>query len=86
MSREEICKLPADTLLTDREVAEMIGVFFAALCMVFPIIWLHQAYGLGGAELPAPQAGLMAMMAKGIVAQQMAWPFVGCVTGHLMKA
>ncbi len=58
------------------EVAEMIGVFFAALVMVFPILALHKAYGLGGDILPAPQAGLMAMMAKGIVAQQMAWPLV----------
>ncbi len=58
------------------ELGEMIGVIIAGAVMVFPIIWLHKAYGLGGNELPAPQAGLMALMAKGIVTQKMAWPLV----------
>src|SRR5690606_29304330 len=32
--------------------------------------------GFGGENLPAPQAGLMAMLAKGIVGGEMAWPLV----------
>jgi len=58
------------------EVAELIGVFFASLVMIFPIILLHQAYGIGSDALPAPQAGLMAMMSKGIISGEMAWPLV----------
>lgn len=55
----------------------MIGVVAAAVVMYFPLVALDQAYGgFGSAELPAPQAGLMAMMAKGIVTQNMAWPLV----------
>ncbi|MFC1724979.1 OPT family oligopeptide transporter [candidate division KSB1 bacterium] len=57
--------------------AGMLGVIAAALVMYFPLVALHQAYGgFGSPDLPAPQAGLMAMMAEGIVTQNMAWPLV----------
>jgi putative OPT family oligopeptide transporter len=46
-----------------------------------PIIALHEANlatgGIGGRALPAPQAGLMAQLAKGIVGGQMAWGLLG---------
>jgi putative OPT family oligopeptide transporter len=58
------------------QVGEIIGVIFAALVLTFPLIALHRAYTIGSAELPAPQAGLMALMANGIVAGEMAWPLV----------
>ncbi|MCE5270589.1 oligopeptide transporter, OPT family [bacterium] len=60
------------------EVAEIIGVIAASLVLAGPL-WLLHNYtpgGIGGAELPAPQAGLMALMAKGIVGGEMAWPLV----------
>ncbi len=53
-----------------------IGVVAAALVLVLPIMWLHQANGIGTDALPAPQAGLMAMMSKGIISGDMAWPLV----------
>lgn len=58
------------------EIAEIIGVLLAALFLTFPMILLNKAYGIGGADLPAPQAGLMAMMSQGIMGGQMAWPLV----------
>jgi len=58
------------------EVGELIGVVFAALIMIFPIILLNNANGIGSDALPAPQAGLMAMVSKGIIGGQMAWPLV----------
>lgn len=58
------------------EVAEMIGVCFAALVLVWPMVAMDQVYHIGSAELPAPQAGLMALMSKGIVGGEMAWPLV----------
>ncbi len=58
------------------ELGEMIGVVFASLILIFPIILLHNANGIGSEALPAPQAGLMAMVAKGIVGGEMAWPLV----------
>jgi putative OPT family oligopeptide transporter len=60
------------------ELAEIFGVIAAALVLTFPLILLHNSTpgGIGGPELPAPQAGLMALMAKGIVGGDMAWPLV----------
>ena len=58
------------------QVAELIGVTIAALVLIWPMIMLDRAYEIGSAELPAPQAGLMALMARGIVGGDMAWPLV----------
>jgi uncharacterized oligopeptide transporter (OPT) family protein len=43
---------------------------------------LHQAYTFGSPQLSAPQAGLMASLAQGIVGGNMAWPLV--IVGILM--
>jgi len=58
------------------QVGELIGVVFAAFVLALPLMALHKAYVIGSAQLPAPQAGLMALMANGIVAGEMAWPLV----------
>ena len=58
------------------ELGEIIGVVFAALVLTLPLIALDKVYEIGSAELPAPQAGLMALMARGIVGGEMAWPLV----------
>jgi len=58
------------------EVGELIGVVFASMVLIFPIMLLHEANGLGSDALPAPQAGLMAMISKGIISGEMAWPLV----------
>jgi uncharacterized oligopeptide transporter (OPT) family protein len=60
----------------------MIGVVAAALVLILPIMLLDKVPGdptghaIGSDALPAPQAGLMAMMSKGIVSGEMAWPLV----------
>ena len=64
------------------EVGELIGVMVAAVVLIFPMIVMDRVYEIGSAELPAPQAGLMALMAQGIVGGQMAWPLV--VTGMFL--
>ena len=62
------------------EVVEILAVALLSFFLMGPIIVLHQANlatgGIGGQELPAPQAGLMAQLAKGIVGGQMAWGLV----------
>ena len=58
------------------QIGEIIGVLFAALVLAWPLMALHEVYTIGSAELPAPQAGLMALMANGIVGGDMAWPLV----------
>jgi putative OPT family oligopeptide transporter len=58
------------------QVAEILGVIAAAFVLVLPLAALDRAYTIGSPELPAPQAGLMALMAGGIVGGEMAWPLV----------
>ncbi len=64
------------------QIGNIIGVLVSALVMYFPLMLLHSAYTFGSRELAAPQAGLMAALAKGIVGGEMAWPLV--IAGMLM--
>lgn len=58
------------------QIGEIIGVIVAALVLIWPMIAMDRVYEIGSESLPAPQAGLMALMAKGIVGGEMAWPLV----------
>ena len=64
------------------QIGGMIGVIAAALILILPIMLLDKvpgdptAHAIGSDSLPAPQAGLMAMMSRGIVGGEMAWPLV----------
>jgi len=70
------------------QITELIAVVVASCVMYFPLLWLHQGninkggIGFGDKDLSAPQAGLMASLAQGIVGGDMAWPLV--VTGILL--
>jgi uncharacterized oligopeptide transporter (OPT) family protein len=44
--------------------------------MYFPVALLNKSFGFGSRELSAPQAGLMATLATGVVGGDMAWPLV----------
>jgi putative OPT family oligopeptide transporter len=58
------------------QIGDLFGIAVASLVLFFPLAMLHKAYTFGSAALPAPQAGLMAMLAQGIVGGNMAWPLV----------
>jgi putative OPT family oligopeptide transporter len=70
------------------QIVELIAVLVASAVMYFPLLLLHQSdlsvggTGLGGRALPAPQAGLMALLAQGIVSGDMPWSLV--LVGVLM--
>ena len=70
------------------QIVELIAVVVASCIMYFPLLWLHLGnihkggIGFGDRELSAPQAGLMASLAQGIVGGDMAWPLV--ITGILL--
>jgi putative OPT family oligopeptide transporter len=64
------------------QVGNIFGILVASLVLYFPLMVLIGAFKLGGKDLPAPQAGLMAALAKGIVGGEMAWPLV--IVGMLM--
>jgi putative OPT family oligopeptide transporter len=74
------------------QVGDFIGVWVSSLVMFFPIFLLYVTNvgsggsGFGDPKLAAPQAGLMAMLSKGIVGGEMAWPLVivGAVLGIAM--
>lgn len=59
------------------QVVEIVTVVLLAFFLMGPIIALHEANldtgGIGGRVLPAPQAGLMAQLARGIVGGDLAW-------------
>jgi putative OPT family oligopeptide transporter len=66
------------------QIVELIAVVVASLVMYFPLYILQQGNlksggsGFGDPHLAAPQAGLMAALAQGIVGGEMAWPLVVC--------
>jgi len=68
------------------QLGDIFGIVIAALVLFFPLMVLDHAYHFGSAQLAAPQAGLMAMLAQGIVGGNMAWPLVmvGILLGFAM--
>jgi putative OPT family oligopeptide transporter len=70
------------------QIGDILGVVVASLVLYFPLFILHAGNikaggtGFGDLKLPAPQAGLMAMLSQGIVGHNMPWPLV--VVGMFM--
>ncbi|HYA63699.1 MAG TPA: oligopeptide transporter, OPT family [Candidatus Sulfotelmatobacter sp.] len=64
------------------QIGDLLGIVVASLVLFFPLAVLDKAYHFGSPALSAPQAGLMAMLSKGIVGGDMAWPLV--VVGILL--
>jgi len=75
------------------QIGDIIGVVIAGSVMFLVLVVLNQGDiaqgkllgydgGFGSKNLPAPQASLMAMLSKGIVSGQMAWPLI--IVGMLM--
>jgi putative OPT family oligopeptide transporter len=58
------------------QIGDLFGIAVSSMALFFPLMWLHRAYTFGTPQLPAPQAGLMASLAQGIVGGNMAWPLV----------
>ncbi len=64
------------------QIVELIAVVVASAVMYYPLYVLQVANiksggtGFGDPKLAAPQAGLMAALAQGIVGGEMAWPLV----------
>jgi len=58
------------------QIGDLFGIVVASLVLFVPVAVLDKAYHFGSPALPAPQAGLMAMLSKGIVGGDMAWPLV----------
>jgi putative OPT family oligopeptide transporter len=71
------------------QLGDIFGIIISASIMFIPLLILHEGdvkmggTGFGGDALPAPQASLMAILSKGIVAGDMEWIliFVGMLMG-----
>ncbi len=53
-----------------------LGLIFAAFASGGVIIMLHKAFTLGSVAVPAPQAGLMRMLAEGVMTGNIPWTLV----------
>jgi putative OPT family oligopeptide transporter len=64
------------------QIGDILGIIVASATLYIPLLVLHVGNiraggtGFGDRALSAPQAGLMSMLAKGIVGGDMAWPLV----------
>jgi putative OPT family oligopeptide transporter len=64
------------------EVSNIISTIVISFIIIFPLIILHKGniaaggIGIGDPKLPAPQAGLMAQIATGIIGGEMPWALI----------
>ena len=54
-----------------QQLGEIIGLIAPCLLIGFTLQLLNQAYGFGSLALPAPQATLLSMIAKGVIMKQL---------------
>ena len=59
-----------------QQMGEMLGVVVSGLAIGGVLYLLDAAWGYGGAEVPAPQAGLMKMIVEGIMGGNLPWALV----------
>ena len=62
-----------------QQIAEMLGLVLPAAVVGITLYLLDSVYKLGSTVMPAPQASLMAMIAKGVMSQQL--PFTLVIIG-----
>ena len=69
-----------------QQLMQLVGVISSAMTLGIVLILLHEAYGIGGSDLPAPQAVLMTNVAKGVFAGNLEWGMIyaGAVIGVLI--
>jgi putative OPT family oligopeptide transporter len=60
-----------------QQIAELIGVLIPSLALGYTIYILNQAYQIGSTIMPAPQATLMSMVAKGVISGDLPYALVG---------
>lgn len=69
-----------------QQLAEIIGLILPAAAIGFTLYLLNDAYGFGTRKLPAPQATLMSLIAKGVIQGQLpvVLVMIGAVFGLLI--
>ncbi|KWW17638.1 peptide transporter [Peribacillus simplex] len=59
-----------------QQVAMMIGVVASASVIGFILVLMDNAYTMGSAELPAPKAALMKILAEGVLGGDLPWTLI----------
>jgi putative OPT family oligopeptide transporter len=70
-----------------QQVGELIGAFTSALAVCASVVILHNAYGFGSTDLPAPQAMLVKTIVEGLLQSGIPWELVlaGFFLGAVME-
>lgn len=69
------------------EIAMMVAVVACTTVVGAVILLLHKQYGIGSEQIGAPQANMMAMIAKGVMNAQLPWSLVvvGIMIGVMLE-
>jgi putative OPT family oligopeptide transporter len=69
-----------------QQLMQLVGVVSAALTLGMVLTLLHEAYGIGSSDLPAPQAVLMTNVANGVFAGNLEWGMIyaGAILGIII--
>ncbi|KDE57765.1 peptide transporter [Halostagnicola sp. A56] len=59
-----------------QQIAQMIGIAISALFAGWVLSFFHQAYGIGSETIPAPQAGMMALISEGVLTGTAQWGMI----------
>ncbi|MGE7601702.1 OPT family oligopeptide transporter [Peribacillus sp. NPDC097675] len=59
-----------------QQIAMMIGVVASAAVIGFTLVLMDNAYTMGSAELPAPKAALMKILAEGVLGGDLPWTLI----------
>lgn len=69
-----------------QQIGELIGVITSAGFVCLTIILLDQSFGVGSAELPAPQGVLMQLVIDGVIDQNLPWVLIFIGVGIALVA
>jgi len=69
-----------------QQIMQLVGVVSAALTLGIVLTLLHEAYGIGSSDLPAPQAVLMTNVANGVFSGNLEWGMIyaGAILGVII--
>jgi len=59
-----------------QQMGLIVGVLVSASVIAITTIYMHQVFGIGSADVPAPQATLMATIIRGLLNQNLPWGLV----------
>ena len=70
-----------------QQLGEIVGVASSMIFIGLTVLALHQAYGIGSVDIPAPQATLMSLVVDGVIDGNLPWElvFVGAAIAMIFE-